>query len=161
MRVPLVIGAACLLAGCASNGPRLNTESVTSKTTPIVAASQIDALNGQIVHWGGRIISVDNRPDSTQLQVLSYPLARSGRPLPEEEPTGRFVMLYSGFLEPLDFRPGRLVSVVGGVRGATTASIGDVELLLPVVTADQFHLWEPRRRPRIVPHFGVGVSIGL
>ena len=118
---------------------------------------------GGTVIWGGRIIDVYNGERETELLVLAYPLSRGHVPLLERETVGRFVTVYPGYLEPLEYAAGRYVSVAGDLSGFTDAWSRDgAPGSLPVVRSTQVHLW-PRDpsswRSRI--RFGIAVSGGF
>lgn len=157
----LTLAAAISLAGCASNPPPLNTEGVNSLVIPMTVSRQPEQHRSSVVQWGGQIVAIENAAQTTQLQVLSYPLQRNGRPKLSSEPTGRFVLIYQGFLEPQDFRPGKLVTAVGRIGDAASETIGEAVLVLPTLDAEELRLWRKRGRSRVYPHFGVGISIGL
>jgi hypothetical protein len=90
-----------LTGGCAS--PRLADD--TGPTPADVIAGR--AGDGQ-VHWGGRIVGIENLRDRTRLEVLAFPLASDGEPLVTEAPQGRFIVERPGFLEPHDYAPDRI-----------------------------------------------------
>ena len=91
-----------LLIGCATVS-KLDVSRVNSLATPNEVARQPDSAIGKTVQWGGEIIAVINRQDSTEVQVLAYPLYSDGSPNRELDPTGRFLVVYRGYLEPSSF----------------------------------------------------------
>jgi outer membrane lipoprotein len=147
-----------LTGGCAT--PRLADD--TGPTPADVIAGR--AADGQ-VHWGGRIVGIENLRDRTRLEVLAFPLASDGEPLVTEAPQGRFIVERPGFLEPHDYAPDRRVEVRGRVAGTEVGEVGDASYRYPVVRGDQVTLWPdlssepvPERRPRI--NFGFGFGSG-
>ncbi len=152
---------AAVLIGCATP-PKLDTSQVTSQLTPDAAVAVEAAGQGAVVQWGGQILSVHNERDTTQLRILSFPLRSSGNPDERRKPTGRFLLIYSGYLEPVDFARGRFVTAVGAIRGTTTERVDKTEYPIPVLVATQIHLWRQDDRPaRGYMHFGIGIGIGL
>jgi outer membrane lipoprotein len=107
--------------------------------------------------------------DRTVLEVLAYPLDRSGRPDVSAPPQGRFLADRSGFLEPQDYRPGREVTVRGPLLGFKDGQVGTAAYRFPAIAADALKLWaasEPVRRPRVgvsigAGSYGSGVGIGV
>ncbi len=152
---------ALIVTGCAATQPRLDTTRVNRVVTPAVIASAPADDHGGIVQWGGRIVALENDRDQTEIQVLSYPLNRTGAPRLNREPTGRFLLVYDGFLEPTDFAPGKLLTAIGDIRGNATQTIGQAQVDIPVLAAEQLRLWRERRGSRLVPHVGVGISVGF
>ncbi len=57
-----------LLIGCATVS-KLDVSRVNSLATPNEVARQPDSAIGKTVQWGGEIIAVINRRDSTEVQV--------------------------------------------------------------------------------------------
>src|ERR671926_144044 len=104
--------AALTLAACAS-GPGISTEGVNETVTPRQAVVEIEHLRGEEVLWGGMIVSSTNLENSTRLEVLAYPLDSSQRPDTSANPTGRFLALKQGYLETVDYSPGKRVTVKG------------------------------------------------
>lgn len=148
---------AAFLAACAARSP-LDTLAVDQSVTLEGALADPDAARNRTVQWGGRIVNTVNLQDTTQIEVLAYPLDRSGRPDPDAAPLGRFLAVRSGYLEAAVYAPGRLLTLVGPVTGTRRGKIGDAEYTYAVVSAEQIHLWpvdERRDEPRF--HFGVGV----
>ena len=80
------------LAACASPAgtPVGGSAAATGQTAPTGARR---------VEWGGTIIAVSNQRDSTELEVLAYPLTADGRPDVAAPSSGRFVAVRPGFLE--------------------------------------------------------------
>ncbi|MFU8831766.1 MAG: Slp family lipoprotein, partial [Wenzhouxiangella sp.] len=117
---------------------------------------------GEQVVWGGQIVQVDNHPDHTTLSVVSYPLDRADRPRLRSEAGVRFLIVESGFLEPVEFAPGRFVTVLGRVGGIEEQAVGEYLYDHPVLHAEQIHLWpaDPARwQQRTSFSLGVGVRL--
>lgn len=152
--------AACLAVAACASSP-LDTSRVDSRATPGELAVDLPAQRGTRVQWGGRITSITNQEQSTLVEVLSYPLGRDGLPDTYRKPTGRFILRRGGFLEPQDYAPGRLVTVVGTVQSLVTTPVGETELAVPLVRAEQLKLWEDQYESRSRPRFGFGVGISV
>lgn len=151
---------ALLLTGCASSPLETGEDSVTPFGPAHVLSGE--ASIGERVIWGGRIAAVRNLTDYTEVTVVSYPLDRADRPRLGAEPGVRFLLHQPGFLEPVQYRPGRYLSVLGRIQGLDRTPVGDYSLELPVLEAEQIHLWPAdinqwQSRTR----FSVGVGIRL
>lgn len=101
-----------------------------------------EAYLGRYVLLGGVIAGVRNAKEGGELEVLQAPLDSQG--MPEESPYsgGRFIVTTSQFLDPMVYKAGRRVSVVGEVKGKKTRMIDEVEYVYPVVASVEMHLWE-------------------
>ncbi|MGA8260982.1 MAG: Slp family lipoprotein [Arenicellales bacterium] len=153
--VPLAV--CMMLASCATSP--LDTSRVDSRATPSQVAGRT-VQHGERIQWGGSVVSIDNRGRSTWIQVLSYPVAYDGFPNTYRKSTGRFVLRYGGFLEPQDYAPGRLLTVVGTVDSMVTTSVGQSRFLVPLINAEQLKLWD-RKYDGGAPRFTFGVGIGV
>lgn len=153
--------AAVLVSGCASDPfsghlpPHLDR-----KATPAQAVSDPRKLEGQSVIWGGTIVAVHNLADSTEIAVLAYPLDDSSYPQTDKEAKGRFIVRYPGFLDPLMYRLGRPLTVLGKVKGVRKGMVGQASYRYPVVEGSMLHLW--KSQPGLVyPRFTFGIGSGV
>jgi outer membrane lipoprotein len=160
LRILAVLALGALLSACAT-GPRFDTAGVDPDVTPARAVAEIENRRGSPVVWGGTIINTRNFEDSTRIEVLGYPLDAQQRPRSGRSAQGRFLIEFPGYLESVDYAPGRQITVTGEIRQATRGRIGETEYHYPLVAAEQLHLWPvqaERERPRV--SFGVGVMMG-
>lgn len=150
----------CLLASACATAPTFETGDA-APITPDEAVADIARARGAQVAWGGRIINTRNLKDTTEIEVLGYPLDESGRPDPGAAAQHRFVLVRPGYLESADYQPGRLVSAVGTITGTQEGMVGQASYVYPTLAADRLYLWplyEPQPRGSNV-HFGVGVGV--
>lgn len=157
MTVSMLIVTA-LLGGCATPYDIGNAD---PRITPVEAARDVGGMLNHTVAWGGLIANARNLKDKTELEVVAYPLDSQNAPDSSAKPTGRFIVLQSGYLETADFAPGRLITVVGTVTETRTGTVGEAKYVYPVVVANKLQLWPPPYRDRREPsiHFGIGVGI--
>jgi outer membrane lipoprotein len=119
-----------------------------------------DTNRGKQVLWGGVIVHSANVKSGTELKLLAYPLDRSLKPQTGSEALGRIIVFREGYLETLDYAPGRLLTVTGTVQGTKKAPVGEAMYTYPVVNTTQIHLWpyqEEAGESRV--HFGIGVGV--
>ncbi len=168
----LLIGWLLLAAGCQSTA---SLPTANGPTPAELSASADPTVKGRRFTWGGTIVSVKNLADRTLLEIMAYPLDRKGRPRTDERPLGRFIADRKGFLEPMNYAPGRRVTVTGPMLGYTDGRVGEAPYRYPALQADKLELWpdiregfEQGRRPDV--HLGIGagswggnigISIGL
>lgn len=162
LRLPqyLFLLLAVLLLGSCASGPRYPTEGVELSLTPQQAVSEATTQLGRTILWGGMIINSTNLKDQSRLEILAYPLDSSQYPQSDSPPLGRFLVLAEGYLETVDYAPGRLVTVRGPLTGTESGKVGETGYVYPVVKTRDIHLWSRAGRsdPRV--HFGVGVVFG-
>jgi len=157
MTVSMLIAAA-LLGGCATPYDIGNAD---PRITPTEAARDVAGMLNHTVAWGGLIANAKNLKDKTELEVVAYPLDSQNAPDSNAKPTGRFIVVQSGYLETADFAPGRLITVVGTVTETRTGTVGEAKYVYPVVVASKLQLWPPPYRDRGDSniHFGIGIGI--
>lgn len=160
MHRAITLLAACLTATACATSP-LDTSRVNSRDTPGQIVEAMPGQRGARVQWGGRIVSITNQDRATIIEVLSHPLSRDGLPNTYRKPTGRFLLHRGGFLEPQDYSPGRLLTVVGTVQSLTRTTVGETEFVVPLVRAEQMKLWADQYEARPGPRFGFGVGISV
>ena len=155
----LLILLALLFSACAS-GPRYPTEGVELAATPQLATAEASALRGKTILWGGMIINSSNLKNQTRLEILAYPLDSNQYPQTDSAPLGRFLLVKEGYLETVDYAPGRLVTLRGPLAGTESGKVGETRYTYPLVRAQELYLWSRagKSEPRV--HFGVGVVFG-
>ncbi len=158
LAILLLIMSALLVGSCATPYDIGNAD---PRVTPIEAAKDVAGMLNHTVAWGGLIVASKNLKDKSELEVVGYPLDSERRPDHDAKPTGRFLVIQSGYLEITDYAPGRLVTVVGTVMETRTGPVGESIYVYPVVTASKLRLWPKLSSSHGEPsfHFGIGVGI--
>jgi outer membrane lipoprotein len=133
-----------LLGACAGN-PVFDTRQLDRSLTPASAATQLKQATGKQVLWGGTILGVTNLAHSTRIELLAYPLDNRGKPQRDEAPLGHFVLEQNGFLEPIYYAEGKLLTVTGTVLRIETGAASESRPGYPVVSATQLYLWPADR----------------
>jgi outer membrane lipoprotein len=157
----LIAVAAVLPAIGACTTPVFRDAPPTSPA-PVEIAAALERYHDAAVVWGGKVIAVDNLADVTAVQVVAYPLDRAQRPDTRAPSQGRFVISLPGYVEALDYPPGRWLSVRGHVDGSEVHRIDEHDVVYPRLRSDEVHLW-PRGFPDDHGHwsFGMGVGVGI
>ncbi len=167
MRIPIfVILLPALLAGCAGQGGE-KSRSAPRVPTPALVSEQPGRHTGTLIEWGGIIVRSRNLKRHSELEILAFPLRRNGRPERELPPLGRFVGIRPGYIESVNFTPGRLVTVIGPILGVRDGKIGETAYRFPEMEIEDAYLWAPepvQNRSRF--RFGIGggnrgVGVGL
>lgn len=104
--------------------------------------------SGEAVRWGGEIIKVEPKADSTCFEILQRELDATARPRSRDVSDGRFIACRSGFYDPQVFERGRDLTVVGHITGIDHGKVGEFDYAYPHVAADTIYLW-PHRPIRV------------
>ncbi|AMF94896.1 Slp family lipoprotein [Vibrio fluvialis] len=137
--------AALLLSACASLPEQLTSQS-ESVVTDYTIWTQADPAQKGEVRLGGVIASTKNLTDKTRLEIVNLPIDDAGRPSLTSEPQGRFVAYVKGFLDPVTFGEGRLITLVGTTAEPESGKVGDFEHQFPVMNANGYYLWRVTER---------------
>jgi len=157
LAVSLLIAGTLLAGGCATP---YDIGGADPRVTPQEAARDVPGMLNHNVAWGGLIANAKNLKDTTELEVVGYPLDSENRPDRDAAPTGRFIVIHAGYLETADFTPGRLITAVGLVTGTRTGTVGEAKYVYPVLKASRMRLWPPYAG-RSQPSFQFGVGVGI
>ena len=148
-----------LLAGCATPGPYADA-GYNPAVKPGMGIDNLKNHLGEQVLWGGVVVATRNLQNSTQLEILAYPLNSGQRPMTDRSAAGRFLALHAGYLEPKDYAAGREVTVLGTLSRVQEGKIGEAAYTYPVIEARGVHLWPEQQsesQPRV--RFGFGIIL--
>jgi outer membrane lipoprotein len=155
----ILLLAVAVLSGCATP---VFKDAPATVAAPVDIADAPERYHDADVVWGGKIIDVRNLADTTEVEVVAYPLDDSQRPDQNAPTLGRFIVAIPGYLEPLDYPVGRFVTLRGRVAGTRAARIDEHDVVFPLVADANVHLWPinfPYEQPRV--HFSFGVGVGI
>lgn len=161
-RLFLLTTVLLIAAGCATT-----QESGENTQLPQIPFMQVkatpDSYRGQVVTWGGEILSARRLKEGTRIEVLQLPLNSSLQPTMElNKSQGRFVALQREFLDPATIPPGTFVTVTGEVTGSVTLPLDETEYTYPIVELKTMRVWSSMddQPIRIRPHMGPGPNWG-
>jgi outer membrane lipoprotein len=145
----LLLLSVFLLSACNSIPERLRV----SETTPLVEFADVrqmyQGFEGMQARWGGLIAKVDVREKQTMMEVVNFDLEGSSRPKVADNTQGRFRVYIDGLLDPLLYKEGRSVTVLGTIEASESGLIGEQEYLYPRLKAEQVYLWKEIKEVRI------------
>ncbi len=139
--IAAAITAMALLLGCAARVPEDIRAPAPAPLTVSVARAAPERHLGTPIRWGGRVLSVENRATTTDIEILARPLDAAGEPRPHAAPQGRFIARFQGFLDPAEYPRERLLTVSGVIMGAQMRDVGEYPYRYPLVRATGKHLW--------------------
>ncbi len=119
-----------------------------AEDTPLVPFEQVitntNATNsiGEKARWGGKIVSVQNREELSEIEVVYFPESSNGKPRTGEESSGRFKALVPGFVDPLVFEQNRLITIIGNITEPAEGIIGEQSYTYPTLNAVGYYMWQ-------------------
>lgn len=137
-RTLFLLSSSLLLSACNTIPDKLD---VPKHTALQAYPAQATNIEGQQARWGGYIAAIENRKDSTVLDIVNLKLGSSSRPVKSDETLGRFRAYVEGYLDPHIYQPGRMVTALGRAGKNETVMIGDHPLIQPSLYAKEIHLW--------------------
>lgn len=140
IRILLIISYLILLSACTSLPEVIKNIPVTDVSYE-VASKNAEIYKNTQVRWGGTVIATENEKEFSFIQILFYPLDSSGYPQLNQEPSGRFVIASSDFLDPAIYTKDRVITVAGVLNGSIDRTIGNKMISVPLLFAKAVYLW--------------------
>ncbi len=140
----LVLFALFTVTGCAVVPEPIQV----AEDTPLVPFDQVMnntnevAALGEKARWGGKIVSVQNKKEFSEIEVIYFPESSNGKPRTGEQSTGRFKALVPGFVDPLVFQQDRLITIIGMVSEPAEGIIGEQAYTYPTLDAAGYYMWK-------------------
>ena len=145
IKILSVLVMVSMLAACASQPPAAISRIPASNLTVAEVRLNPEPSIGAVVRWGGVIKKVENKSSQTWLEVVSHRLGEDGKPQQEGGSDGRFIAVLSGFVDPVVYQTGYLLTVVGVIESFVSRPIGDFQYSFPVVEVSGSYLWQKYR----------------
>ncbi len=134
------------LTGCVGFPEQLEVADTNALVSYQQAASKAQQVEGKPIRWGGAIASIENKQQSTVLEVVYYPLTGYGRPIVDDESMGRYRVHINGFMDPMVYQVGRLMTFTGTLKGVEEGLVGEHNYVFPSVEGDNYYLWKKLQR---------------
>jgi len=112
------------------------------KVGPSNGMPQAHSDLGKKARWGGKIVAVENKKDVSEIEIIFFPENSYGKPKTGMPSAGRFKAVVEGFVDPLVFEQGRLITVVGEVGDGQSGIIGEQAYLYPTLNAMGYYMWK-------------------
>lgn len=159
----LAMPAALLMLAACAPAPIYKTSTGAVTAAPFEVAQAPGKFSGNAVVWGGRIVQVRVFADHSEIELLAYPLDSSQRPKANDSGSGRFIAVMPGYVEPLDYPTGSLMTIDGKLNGSRAGKVGEADYVFPLVAVGQSHVWTAAEmtKGRSNVRFGLGLGIGI
>ena len=142
MKLLSIVPVLMVCGGCAANPAASISQAIVDDVSLTQARSAADAYMGSTVRWGGVVTEVENKADKTWVFLVGRVLRDDAKPITDSDSEGRFIASYNGFVDPLVYKSGRPLTVVGSIEGSTERAIGEYDYRFPVVAVRDSYLWD-------------------
>jgi outer membrane lipoprotein len=120
---------------------------------------------GVKARWGGEIVNVENKEEYSEVEILQYPSNPYGKPRTNLDSAGRFKVQVAGFIDPLVFEKGRLITFLGELGEPSEGIIGEQIYIYPVLLASAYYMWKETEEYHmsgfyysdLSPYWGMGI----
>ena len=137
-----LILAIALIGGCASKPPEAISKIPADNPSLTSVRLDLDQYMGAEVRWGGEISKVENKADHTWIEIVRRQLWGDGKPRTSGKSDGRFIASFTGFVDPVVYEVGQLLTVVGTIEDKIKRPIGEYDYVFPIVTVEGSYLWK-------------------
>jgi outer membrane lipoprotein len=139
--IPLVIAAA--LGGCAVvPAPfQVSNEEALVPFDQVINQPVLTIDTEQQARWGGQVVSVQNKGDMSELEIVYFPESSNGKPAVGIHSPGRFKVIVEGEVDTALGENDSLVTVLGKISAPETGMIGSQEYTYPTLQASSFYVW--------------------
>lgn len=158
MKLFILILTGVFLAACTQAIPRETLKMADPHLTFQMLIKDPEQHQGKNILTGGQILGTSTLKGETWLEVLQKPLDWQHKPKDTDESFGRFLLRFEGFADPAIYTAGKLITVVGEVRGKKVQPLKDMDYVYPVLTPRDHHLWRPESGGGPMFHFGFGIG---
>ena len=149
-----------LMSGC--NRHHVIPDSLKAQVNQAVTFDQVknasSSYRGELVVFGGKVLSVTRLGDATRIEVLQLPLAHDLAPVTEgTQSEGRFVAFDTRqkIIDPGILELGAPVTIVGEVKPSTHGHVGDRRYELPTLVIRDMTVWEKdKTAPAPLTYYG-------
>ena len=147
-RLAALLLSVSILAGCASSISKQYLAKVSYKGGFEEILNDPEKYVGKIVLMGGRIVQISASEMNSELMVLHMPLDLDHVPYNHSYSVGPYILTAARYLDPVQFEPGILLTVVARLTGSRQIKFNDKNHEIPMMHIMQIVLWEPRKKLR-------------
>lgn len=139
--IPLVIAAS--IGGCSVvPAPfQVSDEEVLIPFEQVMNTSVVAIDSEQQARWGGQVVSVQNKGEMSELEIVYFPESSNGKPEVGMHSPGRFKVLVEGDVNIALSQNNSLITVLGKIGTPETGMIGSQAYTYPTLQASSFYVW--------------------
>jgi outer membrane lipoprotein len=153
-RLSVIILSIFFITGCTAVISEKSRKLVNTDVPFKILKNAPEDYIGKNLMVGGRIAGVTNKSDGAWLEIVQFDLSSQGYPEESFLSYGRFLATENSYMDPMIFRRGMLITIVGELKGKKTLRLDEMDYTYPVLAMREWHLWpgsEPEGRCTAYP----------
>lgn len=158
-RIKIAFLTLVLMSGCTSSISKQNLSQVSYRGGFDQLQRNPDKYIGNIVLLGGKIVDNDPSQTKSELTVMHMPLDLVHVPYDNQFSIGPYILSTGRYLDPEQFEPGILLTVVARMIGTEQRMVDDSSQDIPSLQIMEIVLWEPVDKSR--PNFKIFIGDGM
>ncbi len=139
--ITAILSTLLLLSGCAHVMSDTNLKAVDPTVHYKELSAKPEAFAGKIVLVGGIVAGVQGSDDVITLEVAQLELFENGVPNEDSRSGGRFLAISTELVDPIIYQPGKLVTIIGEVKGKKIQKIEGVDYPYPLIAVKELRLF--------------------
>ena len=137
----LLVSLMVLLGGCAHVMSEEGLKSVDLSVAYADIKRNPEKLIGKKVLVGGIIAGTKSSGDVIMLEVTQLELLNNGAPDESSTSAGRFLAISSELIDPIIYRMGNLVTIIGEIKGKKIQQLENVDYPYPLISVKELRLF--------------------
>ena len=137
----MLLGLILTLSGCTPVISEQSRKLINSDASFQMLKEAPENYIGKNILLGGRIANIRNSVDGAQIEIVQFDLTSQSYPEDTFLSYGRFLATSSTYMDPLIFRRGMLITLVGELKGKKTQRLDDMDYTYPVISLREWYLW--------------------
>ena len=137
----LVFALCATLGGCTHVMSKEGLATANRSITYTDINKNPELLSGKSVLIGGIIVGNISSGDVLQLEVAQLELLSSGVPDDFSKSAGRFLAVSGELLDPVFYRPGMLITIIGEIKGQKVQKLEGADYRYPIISAKEIRLF--------------------
>lgn len=141
--IAAILSTMLFLSGCAHVMSDTNLKAVDQSVSYTDLSAKPESFAGRTVLLGGVIAGVRGSDDAVMLEVAQLELFKNGVPNEDSRSGGRFLAISTELIDPVVYQPGKLVTIIGEVKGKKIQKLDSVDYPYPLIAVRELRLFRP------------------
>ena len=141
--IAAILSTMLFLSGCAHVMSEANLKFADQSIRYNDLNAKPEAFAGKTLLLGGIIAGVRGSDDVIMLEVAQLELFKNGVPNEDSRSAGRFLAISTELIDPVVYQPGKLVTIIGEVKGKKIEKIDGVDYPYPLIAVKELRLFRP------------------